>query len=260
MKIAILDLYDNEPNTGIVAIKELIEAHDPTHVYQLFDIRQKKEWPIPEDWDVIISSGGPGNPADESEEWSQQWKHFFERFSQLQKPAFLICFSFQLFCHHFELGVASPRTQPAYGSFSCLLTPFGKSDFIFHPLPEKFQIADFRSFQITQPNTKNLVLLGAKVLAIEKERPKIDKEQALMAIRFTKTIYGTQFHPEANGDKVKETFIQNKDKLSTFLGNKQYQKALKKLDRIEDINQTQDTIIPNFLDFSISILNNDPKI
>ena len=129
------------------------------------------------------------------------------------------------------------------------------------PLADNFQIADFRSYQITQPNTAKLMKMGAHILAIEKRRPHIDKDQALMAIQFSEWVYGTQFHPEANGDKVKETFLLEKEKFQTFLGNKQYEKAVKKLDNIKGINTTQSIILPRFLDFANSInTRNDSKL
>ncbi len=261
MKIAIIDLYDKEPNIGIPAICEIVQEHG-THQIQVFEIRQQGDWPKMKDWDVFISSGGPGDPAKKFS-WSSKWKGFmqsildYNQTAETPKPVFMICFSFQLFCHHFELGLASKRDQPSYGSFSCRLTPYGKKDAIMGALSDNFQIADFRSYQITKPHSKNLKKLNAKILAIEKQRPHIDKAQALMAIQFSSCIYGTQFHPEANGDKVKETFELEKEKLQNFLGNKQYEKAVKKLDNIEGINQTQTIILPRFLDFARSIISRD---
>ncbi len=266
MKIAILDLYDNEPNIGISAIKEIISAHSPTHQFQVFEIRQKDEWIDFMEWDVIISSGGPGDPSDNFS-WAEKWKNLmqsildYNKEALTPKPIFMICFSFQLFCHHFELGVASKRDQPAYGSFSCQLTPYGKKDIIMAPLSDPFQIADFRSYQITQPHAKNLKKFRAKILALEKQQPQTNKAQALMAVRFSSYAYGTQFHPEANGDKVKENFHLEKEKLQSFLGNKQYEKAVKKLENIDGINKTQAIILPRFLDFARSITSgNDSKI
>jgi len=262
MKIAILDLYDNKPNTGLGAIKEIIQAHNPRHQVQIFDIRRKEEFPDFLVWDVLISTGGPGDPAADFP-WSTKWKNYFQsildynQYAPAPKPVFLICFSFQLFCHHFGLGVASKRDQPSYGSFLCQLTPYGKKDIIMKPLADNFQIADFRSYQITKPNFDHLHKFGATILAIEKQRNHIDKAQALMAIQFSDGLYGTQFHPEANGDKVKETFLLEKEKLQAFLGNKQYKKAVKKLDNITGINKTQATILPRFLDYASSILFSD---
>lgn len=261
MKIAIIDLYDKEPNIGIPAILEIVRAHG-AHQVHIFEIRQQGDWPKIKDWDVFISSGGPGDPAEDFA-WSQSWKNFmhsileYNQTSETPKPVFLICFSFQLFCHHFELGLASKRDQPSYGAFSCRLTPYGKKDTIMGALSDNFQIADFRSYQITQPHSKNLKKLNAKILAIEKQRPHINKAQALMAIQFSSCIYGTQFHPEANGDKVKETFELEKEKLQNFLGNKEYEKAKNKLNNIQGINHTQTIILPRFLDFAYSIIAAD---
>jgi hypothetical protein len=40
--------------------------------------------------------------------------------------------------------------------------------------------------------------MGGSVLAIEKERPHVPLERAIMAVRFNDAMIGTQFHPEAD--------------------------------------------------------------
>jgi GMP synthase-like glutamine amidotransferase len=42
--------------------------------------------------------------------------------------------------------------------------------------------------------------LGVTILRLEKERPHVNLERAIMAIRFSKEVFGTQFHPEADGE------------------------------------------------------------
>lgn len=40
--------------------------------------------------------------------------------------------------------------------------------------------------------------MGASILAIEKARPHVPYERAMMALRFNENMIGTQFHPEAD--------------------------------------------------------------
>ena len=40
--------------------------------------------------------------------------------------------------------------------------------------------------------------MGASILCIEKSRPHVPYERAIMAMRFNEYMIGTQFHPEAD--------------------------------------------------------------
>lgn len=250
MRVAIIDLHGGESNTGIAAIQEILLAEK--HSFHVFDARTKNEWPIITDWDVFISSGGPGDPS-EFAAWSNGWKIFmrslmeYNQESDAPKSAFLICLSFQLFCHHFELGLVSKRSKRSFGPYTCLLTPSGKKDNIFGLLNEIFQVADFRSYQITKPNSAKLEAMGAHILALEKDRPNIKHERALMAIQFSSKIYGTQFHPEVDGDSIQKELLEKPTKYTDKLGKKAYNKTLQKLKNITSLNQTHATILPQFL-------------
>ena len=61
IKLAILDLNDNTTNLGLRSIVEHVEAFSDTFTYEIFDVRYKNEIPSL-DFDVYISSGGPGDP------------------------------------------------------------------------------------------------------------------------------------------------------------------------------------------------------
>ncbi len=255
MKIAIIDLYGEDDNSGIHAIENIIYAHSPSHLVKTYQVRMEDHWPEIADWDIIISSGGPGDPAEKNLDWSEHWRQFMQVIllhnasNPNKKSVFLICFSFQLFCHHFDLAETSKRDAPSYGPYACSLTPFGKKDAIFGQLPEIFEIADFRFFQVTQPNPKKLDAMGAQILALEKERPHIKKERALMGIRFTREIWGVQFHPEADGDRVKHSFLSEKEKFIKILGQKHYDKIIRKLQDTSGLNLTHNTILPEYLDY-----------
>jgi len=66
IKIATIDLYNNERNEGMRCIKEIVSEaqarNNGTEItYEVFDTRFKGEVPGIEN-DIFISSGGPGSP------------------------------------------------------------------------------------------------------------------------------------------------------------------------------------------------------
>ena len=66
IKLALLDMNNNHPNQGMRNIKEISEAFRLQFESQVevsyFDVRYKNEVPDYQDFDIFISSGGPGNP------------------------------------------------------------------------------------------------------------------------------------------------------------------------------------------------------
>lgn len=65
VKVAILDLYDNEPNQGMRCILDIVQSwdrkiRDIPVVYNVHETRYMAEVPGL-DYDIYISSGGPGS-------------------------------------------------------------------------------------------------------------------------------------------------------------------------------------------------------
>ena len=73
IKVALLDMNNNHANQGMRNIKEISQAFkenaDEDVTTELFDVRYKNEVPNIADFDIFISSGGPGNPHQEGYEW-----------------------------------------------------------------------------------------------------------------------------------------------------------------------------------------------
>ncbi|MFW2136632.1 hypothetical protein ACK2M7_10190 [Chryseobacterium sp. TY4] len=88
-----------------------------------------------------------------------------------------------------------------------------------------------------------------KVVAIEKMRPNIQLERALMAIHFSDEIFGTQFHPETNPAGMSEN-LKDKSNKRAMINNFGMEKYLETMDRIDDEDKiilTQKEILPSFL-------------
>ena len=69
VKVAILDMYQNHPNQGLRNIKDIVDTTEFGFEYRVFDVRGKNEIPGL-DYDIFISTGGPGSPYDgEGKAW-----------------------------------------------------------------------------------------------------------------------------------------------------------------------------------------------
>lgn len=265
MKVAIIDMNNGVANQGMRGIKEILvkyrQENDVDFSLDVFDIRQKGELPGL-DYNIYISTGGPGSPYDgEGEEWENRFfnlleqLHEFNANSELEKKyVFLICHSFQLACRKFKLGNVTNRKSNAFGIFPITLTEEGENETLLKRLTNPFYSVDSRDWQVIEPDETAFEAFGAKVLALEKERPNVDLERCVMAIRFSNEIIGTQFHPEADPTGMK-MYLLREDKKKVIIDNHGEEKYLDMLDSLDDperISLTQSVILPNFLAEAIS--------
>ncbi|MCX8523365.1 GMP synthase [Chryseobacterium formosus] len=259
VRIALLDMNNNQTNQGFKNIKEISETFKKQSEENItitsFDIRFKNEIPNIEDFDIFISSGGPGNPHREGFEWEQKFADFLDavyehnKQNEAKKYLFLICHSFQLASIHWDLGNICKRKSYSFGVQPIHKTEEGEVEFLFKNLPDPFYAVDSRAYQFIEPNLERFEELGMKMVAIEKFRPNINLERAIMAIRFSDEIFGTQFHPEANPDGMIENLKDEKNK-EAMIENYGMEKYLETVDRINDEDKivlTQSQILPRFL-------------
>jgi len=259
VRIALLDMNNNQANQGFKNIKEISENFKKQSEENIsitgFDVRHKNEIPDIEDFDIFISSGGPGNPHREGFEWEQKFADFldsvyeYNKHNDAKKYLFLICHSFQLASIHWDLGNICKRKSYSFGVQPIHKTEEGEAEFLFKNLPDPFYAVDSRAYQFIEPNAERFEELGMKMVAIEKSRPHIDLERAIMAVRFSDEIFGTQFHPEANPDGMIENLKDEKNK-EAMIENYGMEKYLETVDRINDEDKivlTQSQILPRFL-------------
>lgn len=263
IRIALLDMNNNQVNQGFKNIKEISEAFRQSCIGEnvsitTFDVRFKNEIPDIEDFDIFISSGGPGNPHREGFEWEDRFSAFLNavfnhnRINNEKKYLFLICHSFQLASIHWKLGNICKRKSYSFGVMPVHKTEEGEDEFLFKNLPDPFYAVDSRAYQFIEPDHVRFKELGMKITAIEKFRPHINLERAVMAVRFSEEIFGTQFHPEANPEGMIENLKDEKNKLA-MIENFGMEKYLETIDRIDDEDKivlTQSQILPRFLDFA----------
>ncbi|REC48121.1 MULTISPECIES: type 1 glutamine amidotransferase [Chryseobacterium] len=263
IRIALLDMNNNHVNQGFKNIKEISEAFKKSCIQEnvsieTFDVRFKNEMPNVEDFDIFISSGGPGDPHREGIEWEDKFAQFLDnvfehnRYSDDKKYLFLICHSFQLASIHWKLGNICKRKSYSFGVMPVHKTEEGEQEFLFKNLPDPFYAVDSRAYQFIEPDHDRFEELGMKIVAIEKFRPHINLERAVMAIRFSEEIFGTQFHPEANPAGMIENLKDEKNK-QAMIENFGMEKYLETVDRMDDEDKiilTQAQILPRFLQFA----------
>lgn len=267
VKVAIIDLYNNEENQGIRCIKDILNETDCLYKnvgidYRLFDARFKGEIPGT-DFDIYISSGGPGSPFEgEGSKWEADYFKLLDYiYSSNQKGGskkhiFFICHSFQIMARYFKFGRVIPRHSKSFGVMKVHKTPAGKEDILLDGLIDPFYAADFRDWQVVEPDKKVIEDLGARILCIEKERPHVPFERAMMAIRITDEISGTQFHPEADPASMYYHFRKpdRKEHVISKYGEKKYYEMLELLETEDGIKMTRKTVLPNFLRNAIGLL------
>ncbi len=267
VKVAVIDMNNGAPNQGMRGIQEVLGKYREQHMlnmeYDIFDARCKSEMPDT-GYDIYISSGGPGNPYDgENQGWETEYfrllddlEAFNATHEQQKKYVFFICHSFQLACRKYGIGKVVKRRSTSFGIFPVHITGAGHSDPVFSGLPDPFYAVDSRDWQVIEPNWAQIEQMGASVLALEKERPHIELERCIMAVRFTNEFIGTQFHPEADATGMK-MYLQLEEKKKGIIENhgvEKYNDMLYQLEDPDKIMLTQSLILPNFLDEAIGAL------
>ncbi|KAA0993614.1 type 1 glutamine amidotransferase [Dyadobacter aurulentus] len=259
-RIAILDMYNGFENEGMRCIRKIItnfgEHENVPVTYTIFNVRQNLE--IPDmSFDAYISTGGPGNPSPVGEIWEKKFFNFLDKLFQynlkrqnkVKKHLFLICHSFQMACIHWQLAGVSKRRKTSFGTFPVHKTSIGRKDPLLNALADPFWIVDSRDFQVTQPNQYAFDDMGARLLCLEKMRPHVPLERAVMAIRFSNEIVGTQFHPEADAEGMLRYFLREDKKTSIIAahGEAKYNDMIAHLNDPDKILLTESVILPTFL-------------
>jgi homoserine O-succinyltransferase len=265
IRVAILDLYEGVPNQGMRCIRQLLRSFASDNSIQItfdeFDVRLKNQVPSL-DYDIYISSGGPGSPMeDETNIWERKyfaWLKNVESFNKTanesdKKYVLFICHSFQLACRYFGVGNVAKRKSTSFGVFPVHMLDNGKGEPVFSGLPDPFFAVDSRDYQVIEPDMQRIEDLGAAVLAIEKERPHVPLERAIMALRFNPYMIGTQFHPEADPEGM-TMYLQRDDKKQNVIENHGYEKWQSMIEHLNDpdkISWTYSKVIPNFLEYAV---------
>lgn len=271
-KVAILDLYEGKPNQGMRCIRTILQDWSVSQEIELevteFDVRQRNELPD-NSFDIYISSGGPGDPlVSRFEDWDIAWSRWLDSLLRWnsnpatthKKYVFFICHSFQLASRYFNAGLVCKRKSTAFGVFPIHMLESGYEEPVFEGLRDPFYGVDSRDYQVIQPNHDLLRKMGARILCIEKSRPHVPYERAVMGIRFNDYMIGTQFHPEADAPGM-SMYLRTEEKRQTVIESHGEDKLISMLEHLDDpdkIMWTYSHILPNFLNQAIGML--EPQV
>jgi homoserine O-succinyltransferase/O-acetyltransferase len=268
LKVAILDLYEGEPNQGMRCLRDILggfgHESDLKVDWNEFDVRLRNDVPDMS-YDVFISSGGPGSPLESRySDWEKKyfgWLNEVERWNNnpanLQKKfVFFICHSFQLSARYYNIGILTKRHSSAFGIFPVHVLGDSFNEPIFEGLKNPFYAVDSRDYQVIQPNLEVIKKMGAKILCIEKERQHVPYERAIMGIRYNEYMVGTQFHPEADAPGM-AMYLNRDDKKKGIIDNYGEEKWRRMLDHLDDPDKilwTYSHVLPNFLNQAVEQL------
>ncbi|RTY75333.1 GMP synthase [Flavobacterium sp. LS1P28] len=262
IKIALLDMYNGEPNQGMRCIIDVVNRFSPVVSFEIFDVRVKCELPDKNKFDIYISTGGPGNPLIGDGNWDVKYYEFIDSLNKwntensIKKHVLFICHSFQMACLHFGLATVTKRNDTSFGVMTIHKTKEGLVDPLFEGLADPFYAIDSRDYQVVQPKLSIFAKKGAKIISLEKIRDHVQYERAIMAVRFTDYFVGTQFHPEADPISF-VSHLRNKEakeKIKNMKGKKKFRNMLEDLLDDDKIYRTNETLIPNFLRIAINDL------
>jgi GMP synthase-like glutamine amidotransferase len=268
--MAILDMNNNQENMGIASIKRIADRFAVID-YEVFDVRYSKEVPGL-DFDIYISSGGPGDPLEFEGGWEEEYYSLMDRIWEHNKVAeekkyvFFICHSFQMICHHMGLGKATMRNKESFGIVPVNKTEEGKKETLFTQLNQPFYGADFRKYEVVSPDYSKINEIGAVITAIERTEDDSIAEKAIMAIRFSREWFGTQFHPEAHPDGMM-IYLRRQEKKNMILntyGLNTYEEMMHNAIHPERLAITRDSILPGFIrdaiDHILEYSDNSPLV
>ena len=269
IKVATIDLYNNERNEGMRCIREIVsdtatKFDDVNLTYNVYETRFKADLPG-NDYDIYISSGGPGSPYEgEGTKWEKDYFNLIDSIcnhnqssSEKKKHIFFICHSFQMMARFFEFGKVSKRNKKSFGVRPFSKTEEGDLDPILSTLSNPFYAADIRQYQVTNPDYKKIKELGGNILSYEVVDVESENEPAITAIRISNEIVGTQFHPEADPESMLYHFNKPDEKQQVIAdyGEEHYNEMMHLLAQPNTIKLTRKTILPNFLNAAIDELS-----
>lgn len=258
VRLAILDMNNQVPNQGLRCIRDIVGEFDSQIDWKVYDVRGEAQ--VPDlSYDIYICSGGPDSPLIQGE-WKQRFYKLIDEAWKInqseegdKKFFFFICYSFQMACEHFGLCDITTRKNTSFGVYPIHKTKAGRKDRMLEGLEDPYYAVDSRDWQLIQPRLKVFEEHGARILSLEKIRTHVEYERAIMAVRFSEEFVGTQFHPEADPDGMKNHFLkaENKEKVIRNFDEQKYNDMMEQLDDPDKIRLTHQTILPGFIEHAL---------
>jgi GMP synthase-like glutamine amidotransferase len=273
LHLCLVDMNNGVPNEATRCFKELLgaftrraEGANPGLRVRLTHVQPRNLGEsIPADADLVVSSGGPGSPADGyGDPWCTAYRRFLDRVvdthagSGSTPAALLVCFSFEVAIQHFGFAQMQPRATRKFGVMPVYTTPAGARSPLLGAFGDRFFAWEHREWEAVGLDEARLAQLGGELWAVE-SRPDGSspwKGDGLLAFRFGPGVEGTQFHPEADRDGAL-AWIRRPEQAAACVaayGQLTYERMLASLDDPERLARTFAALIPGWLDRAFDAL------
>jgi GMP synthase-like glutamine amidotransferase len=211
---------------------------------------------VPRDYDLYISTGGPGSPYDgDGMPWVTDYSEFLDvvadsaiRGGAKQRAIFAICYSFEMVVRHFRIAAVVPRTERKFGVMPVYTTPEGQAHPLLRPFGDRLFAFEHRSWEAVDLDERKLSALGGELLARE-SRDGMSKGRAILGLDVTAGIEAVQFHPEADRPGVMN-WVSRPEQAAAFkacYGEVTYQAMLRTLDDPRRLARTYALVIPGWM-------------
>jgi GMP synthase-like glutamine amidotransferase len=264
LRVCLVDMNNGHVNQamrclrGIVAsFFERVRRHNPALQCELGEVSPRNTGvTVPRDYDLYISSGGPGSPYDgDGMPWVADYGEFLDgvadsaiRGGKNQRAVFAICYSFEMVVRHFRLAAVVPRTERKFGVMPIYTTPEGQAHPLLRPFGDRLFAFEHRSWEAVDLDERKLSALGGELLARE-SRDGMSKGRAILGLDVTAGIEAVQFHPEADRPGVMN-WVSRPEQAAAFkatYGELTYQAMLRTLDDPRRLARTYALVIPGWM-------------
>jgi GMP synthase-like glutamine amidotransferase len=264
IRVCIVDMNNGHVNQamrclrGIVAqFFERVRRHNPDLPCELGEVSPRNTPdPVPDNYDLYLSSGGPGSPYDgDGTQWVMDYGRFVDGVMEssvtgggAQRSLFAICYSFEMVVRHLNIAAVVPRVDRKFGVMPVYMTPEGQEHPLLKPFGDRLFAFEHRNWEAVDLDTRKLATLGGKLLALE-SRDGVSKGRAILGLDVGPGVESVQFHPEADRPGVMN-WISRPEQAAAFkatYGEVTYQAMLRTLDDPKRLARTYALVIPGWL-------------
>lgn len=271
LRICIVDMNNGHVNQAMRCIRgmlasffERVRRHNPGLPCIVGEVSPRDTSnPIPRDYDLYISTGGPGSPYDgDGMPWVTDYSAFLEdvvdsaiRGGERQSALFAICYSFEMVVRHFKLAAVVPRGERKFGVMPIYTTPEGQTHPLLRPFGDRLFAFEHRNWEAVDLDESKLESLGGSLLARE-SRDGLSKGRAILGLDVTAGVEAVQFHPEADRPGVMN-WVSRPEQAAAFkaaYGELTYQAMLRTLDDPRRLARTYALVIPGWMSRRFNML------
>ena len=264
IRVCLVDMNNGHVNQAMRCLRgivtqffERVRSANPSLPCELGEVSPRNtNNAVPDDYDLYLSSGGPGSPFDgDGMPWVTDYGRFVDNVIEssiggggAQRSLFAICYSFEMVIRHLALAAVVPRVDRKFGVMPVYTTPEGQEHPLLQAFGDRLFAFEHRNWEAVDLDTSKLNTLGGKLLARE-SRDGVSKGRAILGLDVAPGVEAVQFHPEADRPGVMN-WISRPEQAAAFkatYGEVTYQAMLRTLDDPRRLARTYALVIPGWL-------------